>query len=172
MKTFKYFRDPNNFAYKMSEETECSVCKIVGVWFDASGFYGSQEIECICDNCLEAGKLIDLDIYTNADVYGGNQEATNTVMYKTPKLPSWQDIVWPSIDDEYCVFERFASKEDFDDFDDFQKACSKADDGNSDLNFLWKSMPNKRIKNYNEGPDLTVYLFSYEGTKYCIWDAN
>ena len=87
---FQYFRDPDNFAYKMEKQAECSVCNKVGLWFDAGGFYGSNKIECICDKCFLAGKLIDLGIETN-DTYHGSKEDRETISYKTPSLPTWQD---------------------------------------------------------------------------------
>ena len=37
---YRYFRDPDNFAYKTDQAKSCSVCGQVGIWFDAGGLYG------------------------------------------------------------------------------------------------------------------------------------
>ncbi len=70
---FKYFRDPENFAFRVDDNSKCSICGAVGLWFDAGGFYGGNEIDCICDNCLADGKLKELEIETN-EAFDGSAE--------------------------------------------------------------------------------------------------
>ncbi len=169
---FKYFRDPTNFAYRVEKETQCSICNKTGKWFDAGGYYGSNEIDCICDTCLGNGELKKLDIKTN-EASNGTIEEIETIIYKTPSLPTWQDNVWPYIDAEYCIFEKIASKIDFIDKDEFINSFSDSDKANSDLNWLWNILPEKQIRNLNEGNfNVSVYLFTGNGKKVCTWDAN
>ena len=168
---FRYFRDPDNFAFKTDSEIECSVCGKLGVWFDAGGFYGIDEIECICEECLAAGKLKDLEIEANEASKGSPEEAEE-IIYATPALPTWQDRIWPYVDGNYCVFERIASKEDFDSKDEFKASFPSKVAEHSDLDWIWEILPDKRVKNYRQGGDVTVYLFSNNGKKYCKWDAN
>jgi len=168
---FRYFRDPDNFAFKIEEEQQCSVCKDVGRWFDAGGFFGVNEIDCICDNCLSEEKLEELEIETN-EAFEGTDEEKREIIYKTPALPTWQGNRWPYVVGGYCVFERIASKEDFDGKDDFVGSFSNSDTKNSDMEWLWDSLPVKIIKNVNEGADISVYLFSRNGKKHCTWDSS
>lgn len=169
---FKYFRDPDNFAFKVDKESYCSVCNKVGLWFDAGGFYGINEIECICDDCLADGKLKKLEIETNG-ASEGNAEEKEIIIYKTPALPTWQDRIWPFVNGRYCVFERMASKTDFEGKEEFKCSFSDSDKENSDLDWLWDMLPEKRIANHKEGNfDVSVYLFSCDGKKYCTWDAS
>jgi len=152
-------------------ESNCSICEKTEICFDGRGFYGVNEIECICEECLANGRLEDLEIFTN-DVYSGSDEQRNEIAFRTPKLPTWQDVEWPFVDGDYCVFEKLASKEDFDNVDDFRKSILKADLESMDVDLVWSSMPNKKILNLSDGNhSLTIYLFSSSGKKICIWDA-
>ncbi len=126
---FKYFSDPDNFA---DEESKCSVCNKVGLWFDTGGYSGTNEIECICDDCLLEGKLKSLEIEAN-EALKGNTEDKETIIYRTPSLPTWQDSEWPFINGQYCVFERMASKADFQSKDEFKESFMESDKENSDL---------------------------------------
>lgn len=169
---FKYFRDPNNFAYKLAEICACSICGKTGLWFDASVFHGEEEIDSICDDCLADGKLESLQIETNT-AYGADKLETNIIRYRTPSLPTWQETHWPQFNGEYCIFERFASKADFASKDEFVNSFTAEDQATSNLDWLWKTLPNKRIRNHKDGNfDVTVYLFTCENQKLCIWDAN
>jgi len=170
---FKYFRDPDSFAFRIDDRAECSICKNIGLWFDASGFYGEDDLEIICDDCLVTGKLMEreYEIFIN-DAFGGNEEETNIIMYKTPPLPTWQDMVWPSINGQYCVFEGLASREDFESQEEFKKAFIRSDDGVSDLDYLWEALPKKRITTYKQAYAISIYLFTCNGEKYCTWDRS
>jgi uncharacterized protein CbrC (UPF0167 family) len=139
---FKYFRDPENFAFKIDSESTCSICEKSGIWFDAGGYSGQNEIICICDECLSLGKLVPLDISANqTNIESPNSDVIN---YCTPSLPSWQDQVWPYIDGDYCVFEKLASKLDFLDKDEFKQSFSDDDQNTSDFDWLWDMLPDIR----------------------------
>lgn len=168
---FKYFRDPDNFAFKTESESECSVCGKLEKWFDAGGFYGIDGIECICGDCLATGKLKKLEIETN-EASNGSVEEIEEIIYATPAFPTWQDCVWPYINGSYPIFERIASKEDFKDMNEFKASFSSKDAEVSDLDWLWEILPEKKLKNYQQCGDVTIYLFSSNGGKYCKWDAN
>lgn len=167
---FPYFREPDNFAYRLAEAAPCSLCGAHGLWFSAGGFYGREMIDCICDTCLASGKLKELGIETN-DAMEGSQEEIDFIVYATSALPTWQDRVWPRIDGRFCVFERFASQEDFVDKAEFIASFGDRYPG-SDLDWLWGVLPAKRLPHHRQGGDVTVYLFTSNGTKHCTWDAN
>lgn len=169
---FKYFRDPDNFVFRVGTTLPCSICETEGLWFNTGGFYGTNEIECICDNCLAEGKLKELGIETN-EASEGTTEEIETIIYRTPSLPTWQDRVWPYVDGSYYAFERMASKQDFESKEEFQNSFSESDKEQSDLDWLWEILPERRINNHLEGNfDVSVYLFTHGEKKYCTWDAN
>ncbi|EGQ8193813.1 hypothetical protein CGH25_18440 [Vibrio parahaemolyticus] len=168
---FEFFSDTENFAFKVDEPTQCSVCFKVGIWFDAGMYPGQTDIECICDSCLSSGALIELDIEPN-DCAESDTEDSKTITYKTPSLPCWQDHEWPfSSSGQYPVFERIASKEDFTDKLEFIEAYIP-EDTDVDFDWLWATLPNERLKNYTEAGNVSVYLFSLGKRKYWFFDCN
>ncbi|MCX7545014.1 CbrC family protein [Marinicella gelatinilytica] len=170
--TFRYFRDPDNFSFKLDKTSACSICGNNGIWFDAGGFYGEKEIDCICDECLIAGKLENLGIETN-EAFGDDENKTNIIIYNTPALPTWQNRVWPYVNGDYCVFERLASKADFINKNEFINSFSAEDEEQTDLDWLWQTLPNNRITNHLEGNfNVSVYLFTCQDRKYCTWDVS
>ena len=170
--TFKYFRDPVNFSYKIKTAAPCSICSMEGLWFDAGGFTGENEIECICDLCLHTGKLKELEIATN-EAMDGTSEQIEEIMYMTPRLPTWQEHLWPYINGQYCVFERMASKEDFENKKEFLDAVSAIEQGETDVELLWSLLPEKKVRNHVDGNyNVSVYLFTCGKNKYCTWDAS
>ena len=142
--TFKYFRDPENFAFKANTRINCSICQKQGKWFN-TGFRGINEIECICHECLSNGKLKTLEITSN-EAYGGSDKDTEIIEYRTPPLPTWQDIEWPCINGEYYTFERIASKKDFDNKEEFINSFSDEDKEGSDLDWIWCHLAKTIIK--------------------------
>jgi len=169
---FRYFRDPDNFAFKVDQASPCSVCGRVGLWFDAEGFYGANEIECICDDCLAQGRLKELEMETN-EALEGTEEEKDIIRFRTPALPTWQDRMWPFVNGQYCVFERMASKSDFESKEEFKASFSDSDKASSDLEWLWDVLPDERIANHKAGNfDVSVYLFTCDGKKYCTWDSS
>jgi uncharacterized protein CbrC (UPF0167 family) len=185
---YRYFRDPKNFSFICDEKGPCSVCGEIGLWFDAQSFYGTQDLDSVCDACLKGGKLIDLDVSTNyvridlvEKIFPEKkklEELTNEIVYKTPSLPSWQDLSWPFVENDFCIFEKIASKIDFildgvPDKNLFMSSFSEDDADNSDLNWLWETLSEHPITNLKDGNyDMTVYLFSTSGKPFCTWDAN
>ncbi|WP_179952022.1 CbrC family protein [Marinicella rhabdoformis] len=168
---FRYFRDPEGFAFLVDSPQPCSVCSKVGVWFDTGGYAGINEIDCICEACLKSGKLIDLEIEAN-QYYDDDSEESVTLMYKTPALPTLQETAWPLVDGELPVFERIASKQDFESKDEFLKSFSGEGHEVSEIEWLWDRLPEKKLNSYKDAGDVSVYLFTLKGNKYWMWDAN
>ncbi len=174
---FKYFQDYINFAYMKDEVSVCSICSKTGQMFDANMFVGSEDIECICSECLKSGELIKLNICTNdidsSDLDQSISDLSNEICYQTPALPTWQDMMWPFVDGDYCVFEKLASKLDFVNKEEFINSFSEEDKQNSNLDDLWGDLPDKKITNLKNGNyNMSVYLFTSKGKKICKWDAN
>lgn len=169
---YQYFRDPDNYSYKIDEESDCAICGKIGIWFDGGGFFGVEEIDCICDSCLESGKLKELRIETNSTL-SNIGSATEIILYKTPPLPTVQDGEWPIVNGNYCIFEKIASKPDFVSEEEFNSSFSDSDREEADLEWLWSVLPEVKITSLaNANYDITVYLFSAGNNKYCTWDAS
>jgi uncharacterized protein CbrC (UPF0167 family) len=170
---FRYFRNPKDYAFRTDEAKPCSVCGKEGIWFDGGGFYGADDIDCICDTCLSEGKLKELEIETN-EAFEGSEEQREEIVFRTPALPTWQDRCWPFRDGDYCQFEKIASKVDFTDKTEFISSFSKEDQENSDLSDIWENyLPEKPITSIQDGNyDISIYLFTRNGQKHCTWDAS
>lgn len=115
---FEYFRHPDKFAFKVDKPTPCSISGEVAICFDAGGYPGINDIDCICSKCLKTDALIEFEIESNMNFDDGS-EAAKTITYKTPDLPTWQDTVWPMIECKFPVFECITSLEDFADEEEF-----------------------------------------------------
>ncbi|WP_237064502.1 CbrC family protein [Microbulbifer zhoushanensis] len=168
---FKYFRKPEEFAFLTDGKVACSICGSIEQCFDTGGYSGVESIDCICPNCLKDGKLKELEIEANMNFDDGSEDA-EIITYKTPALPTWQDTAWPYIDGKFPVFECIASKEDFKDEKEFYQSFLRDQNDSSDIAFLWERLPDKKLSNYKEAGDVSVYLFSLDGEKYWVWDAN
>ena len=168
---FEYFRYPEKFAFLTDEPMPCSVCHDRTICFDAGGYPGVNDIECVCAECLKTGKLIDLEIEPNM-IFNDGSEAANTIAYRTPALPTWQDTAWPTIDGQPPIFECIASKQDFVDKQEFLDCFVENTQKKEDVAWLWDCLPDKKLNSYKEGGDISVYLFSLGNKKYWVWDSN
>ncbi|WP_159084247.1 CbrC family protein [Saccharobesus litoralis] len=168
---FKYFKNPDKFAFLTSEPEACSVCGKLEVCFDAGGYSGINSIDCICFECLASGKLIDLDIEPNM-IFDDGSEASKTITYKTPALPTWQETAWPTIKGRQPTFECIASKQDFLNKQDFLDCFIEDNQTREEVEWIWDTLPDKKLSSYEDASDISVYLFSLDNKKYWVWDAN
>lgn len=142
------------------------------MWLAAGGFYGVNEIDCICEDCLSGGKLKELELVTN-QAFEGSIEEIEGIIYRTPPLPTWQDKKWPFINGQYCVFEKLASKADFDSKEEFYQSFTTTEKEDTDLQWLWDTLTDKIVTNLQDGNfDVLIYLFTNNGKKYCTSDAS
>ena len=131
MNHFTYFENPLKFSPLRDGLTNCDICEREKICFDASLFYGEEQITAICPECLADGKLTDMDIFTcEGDVeelrsqlkdihpawsdkeIGDEVARKTTVLEKTtPHLVTWQDWEWPCADGDYCKFIGYGSKD-------------------------------------------------------------
>lgn len=127
--------------------------------------------------CLDEGKLKGLDLTTNCSTGQGTKTQNNQIEFRTPKLPTWQDMYWPySVEDrDYYIFEKLASKPDFSGKEEFINSFSQEDQDSLDLNDLWENfLVDRPITSLEDGNfDTSFYLFTTKmGKKYCRMDAN
>jgi uncharacterized protein CbrC (UPF0167 family) len=173
--TFKYFDHPELFVGLRNIETICDTCKQNKICFNAEGFLGWDELTSICPECLESGKLINLDsftctgdiqnlvvqlkqIYPNLtedEIQEMAKQKTIELEKSTPSLATWQDWSWPCADGDYCKFIGYGSKPFYKylandtSVEDFFKE-SFYDNEYYDDDLWSESVPDEIIKDYND----------------------
>lgn len=128
--TFTYFENPLKFSPLSDGLTTCAICGKEKICFDASLFYGEDQIDAICQECLTEGKLKDKNIFTcqgdaeelqrqlkDLHPTWSDEQLDEDVSRKTfslekttPHLVTWQDWEWPCADGDYCKFIGYGSK--------------------------------------------------------------
>ena len=179
---FPYFTDPVNFAYLRDDDAPCAFCGSTSHRLDGDHLYGVDEIDAACFDCVERGALIERDISTNSvnlklvrDTIGADaaESLTNTILYCTPKLPSWQDTYWPFVDGDFATFVKIASKTDFADQSHFADTILPDGISEPDPDWQWEMLPDHPINNLKDGQyDVSIYLFRRADRLVTIWDAN
>lgn len=121
--TCRYFAHPHQFSTYREEPGRCDLCGREEPRYDGA-YYGSQNIEFICEQCLATGRLKDLDISTNEGDIGALRaqlrelqpqlsdeereqlvrERTAELEHRTPQIMTWQDWFWPAHCGDYCQF--------------------------------------------------------------------
>lgn len=200
--TFKYFKSPEQCAAYHPEPTSCDCCQKTKQCFDAELFYGEKKLIAVCIDCMQAGKLQELEIYTNdadgqtlvdqlAEMYADKtaeeilteaKEKTAIVESCTPSILSWQDWKFPALDGDYCIFEGFASRGDYASLAgevepaEFFKSTLHPDwTGYINLDLLWEQVPKRRIRKLEHSDyDVIFYLFKSTTTEtyLTIWDTH
>lgn len=119
--TFRYFALPHRFSTYHEESHQCDLCNQHRPGYGAQSF---SDIEFVCEECLAAARLADLDFATNqgdvaalrtqvrermpqlSDTERGQmvQERTAELKYRTPHLVTWQDVLWPAHCGDYFRF--------------------------------------------------------------------
>ncbi len=179
---FRYFTDPENFAYLRDDSTPCEFCGSTSHRLDGGHLYGVDDVDAVCFGCVQRGALIERDISTNSvnldevrNALGDDaaESLSNTIMYCTPKLPSWQDTFWPFVDGDFATFVKIASKIDFVDQKQFTDSILPDGISEPDPDWQWDMLPDHPIRNIKEGQyDMSIYLFRRAERLVTIWDAN
>ena len=199
--TFKYYDKPELFTGLRNTETTCDTCGQEKICFDAEAFYGTEDINSICPDCLSSGQLNEKNIFTcNGDIEELKQQLKNlnptltdteieniaqqktTELEKTtPHLVTWQDWDWPCADGDYCKFIGFGSKPfyknlapDLPTEDFFKKSFY---DNGSDTDYLWKEvLPDKEIKNFEDSNKYGTLFYVFKSLNsdkiLTIWDCD
>lgn len=129
--SFKYFLYPHNFSTYANEPQRCDLCGNKRAGYKAP-FYGLKPIEFVCEECLVDGKLAEFDSCTNS-IYGDElrrqlkeihselsetdideivEDRDTELLYKTPRVTTWQDFSWPVHCGDYCCYIKEAGKPD------------------------------------------------------------
>lgn len=188
---FKYFENFEKFCSMTKEPKRCQICNENKICFD-SAFYGTENIEQVCSQCIYDKNLFGRKISTNStrkdkflnhlmnfDKSLSENEAieianklTKEIEQATPYLLTWQDMDWPFIDGDFAKFVAFGSKAFFN---------SHADDGNGKKLFNesiheellsykhdddWEEMlPDDLINNLEESEQYGVLYYVFQSLK-------
>jgi len=175
--SFKYFENPAAFAYMAEDGQACHFCEATGDCLDGAHFFGQEDIDAICFKCMQAGRLVDLDISAN-DIDASaldsslvdSDQVSNEITYCTPSVPTWQDSSWPIRNGRPYRFIKIASKRDYKSKEQFLGSLMEKND---DPEWLWSVLPDHKVENMKEGQyDISFYLFELKGDKLTTWDAN
>jgi uncharacterized protein CbrC (UPF0167 family) len=187
---FKYFENPESFSVISDENVCCDLCNKEKICFEADLFYGEDEIDFICPECLQSGALKNKDIITcegdiselkrqikNKNQHLSDQEIHELAVIKTseletttPKLITWQDWFWPCSVGDYCTFIGYGSKEFYQSLSNSESVKQFFSDSiyfsqkeESDCNYLWDEvLPEKPIKNYHQSEDYGTLFYVFK----------
>lgn len=128
-RVFRYFRRAHLFSdYTVIPQT-CDLCGHVRPGY-TGGFYGTREVKFLCEECLAAGRLAEIDAKTNqgdevalleqlrekhpeldeAKIEALARKRTEELIYRTPCPLTWQDFSWPTHCGDYCCFVKEVGK--------------------------------------------------------------
>jgi len=128
---FKYIKNPHNsVAINYSEKPQkCDICQKYSTGYEGP-YYGYEDINFICEDCLLNGKLKEKDIEANLghrfilkrqlkklypdkdeqDIETLVNQRTEEINYRTPPLTTFQEFTWPVHCGDYCCFIMEAGK--------------------------------------------------------------
>ncbi len=128
---YAYFADPENFSTWSDHAQECHICGEERPGFEGP-FYGEDEIEFLCEECLQGGAIVEFGATTNdgdmeslreqiADSNTGiadDQVAKEverkfaTLTEHTPPMATHAPLLWPAHCGDFCVYVKEAGRAD------------------------------------------------------------
>ena len=196
MDPFRYFANPQHPLSSWAEDPQpCRFCGTKGPGFDGP-YYGEEDVERVCEQCLRAGRLSDFGLSTcepDADALEAQlrrqnpdwsesqldalvKELTIELTQRTPGLQTWQELVWPAHCGDYCTFEEELGQPEIAELaGDVEPKVWFADNVPNAREEIWDFVRwNSAREHPTESYDFTVYCFSCRkcGGKLLRWDAN
>jgi uncharacterized protein len=196
---FRYFRDPHTFSTYSGDSERCDLCGQIRPGYDGP-FYGPQDVDRVCEQCLATGRLLDIEGSANegdaarvreqlaqlhpdlaADQVDALAQArTVEVETRTPHLVTWQSFFWPVHCGDYCCFLREAGKPDLRKLAPdrngraFLRAHLYNEDEDTGIEYLWEQLRPDSPTSQGESYTVGVYLFQcLHCQEYVIlWDSD
>jgi uncharacterized protein CbrC (UPF0167 family) len=201
MIVFKYIDKPELLVGLKDHSSICDTCKELKVCYDATSFYGSEDLTSICPECLAGGKLYNKNVFTcDGDIEelkgqlkwlnpALNDEEIEIIANQrtlelektTPHLITWQDWRWPCADGDYCRFIGYGSKplyqqlaKDSSGKDFFRNSFYSIEEY---FDHLWDGvLSDKLISNFEESNKFSsvFYVFKslYSERVITLWDCS
>ncbi|WP_138995268.1 CbrC family protein [Larkinella sp. C7] len=187
--TFTYFDQPARWIGVSDQETRCDLCHQQKPCFDATGFFGEDELAFICPDCLSNGRLYERDSYTcqgdvaelkrqlkslhpalsKAELDDLADQKTLELEKTTPHLVTWQDWEWPCADGEYARFIGYGSRPFYTKLVGnsdarmlFEKSIYYTLAEESDAEELWEDVPRKLIVDYADSSKYSTLFYVFK----------
>jgi uncharacterized protein len=158
---FRYFVDPHrSTASTWSDEPQqCGICEERRRGYDGP-YYGVENVEFVCEECLVSGALEKRDLKTNTGEAGPRDERRRELEHRTPHLVTWQDLYWPVHCDDFCRFEREVGQRELVDEDFFRTHLHPE---LQEYDIGWDELPPQGPTSRTESNSPSVYLFRCVG---------
>ena len=103
---FKYIEDCHDILEYNKEGVQCQCCgKITN--FYTEHIYCVEDIDVICDECIKSGfacKKFNGSFNEARKI--DNIDAFNEIVHKTPRIPAFQEFIWPDCCNDMCKYLR------------------------------------------------------------------
>jgi uncharacterized protein CbrC (UPF0167 family) len=130
-RTYQYFADPQNFSTWSEHPQECSLCGQEKPGFEGP-FYGEEEVDFVCEDCLAGGAIIESGANTNdgdmdslreqiAELHPEfkEEQVAREVERKfaalgeqTPPMATHGPLLWPAHCGDFCQFIKEVGRTD------------------------------------------------------------
>jgi len=192
---FRYHHNPHKFSTYSLELGNCDFCSQKTPGYKGP-FYGTNNVNFVCEECLIVGKLAERNAFTNEGDFGSLKKeiqqkqpqlneseivrlakiANDELCHRTPHVVTWQDFLWPVHCADYCGVIKEAGKPDLlkiAPMDEVRLMFGSIDDENFKDWFetgIRPDSPNDNLIAYSIG----VYLFQcLHCQKYIVlWDTD
>jgi uncharacterized protein CbrC (UPF0167 family) len=196
---YRYFAEPHLFSTYRQVAQICDICHCEALGY-AGPFYGSYELEFVCEPCLLTGRLAEYGCSTNSpDTVGLSQnlrrmypalsdgqfrlmseQRTEELVTRTPHAVTWQDFDWPSHCEDYCRYLKEIGKRDIAELTHggdgkyFMRTHLQQVHHDDEVDWIWEVLRPDVPRNGEIAYDIGVYLFQcLTCSEYVIlWDMS
>ncbi|RIV26397.1 hypothetical protein D2Q93_04295 [Alicyclobacillaceae bacterium I2511] len=192
---YRYFRHPYQFSTYTDNLSTCELCGQYRTGYMGE-FYGLEEMEFVCEECLINGKLGENGFTTNEGDKGSlvrqlqgfgvlsneeiemlAQKCTVDLEQRTPFIPTYQHLFVPAHCGDYCCYLKQAGQSDFNELSpdgEGKRFLSSMIDDHIDVGYLWSSMRSDSPQNAELTTPIGVYLFQciHCGRYKVAWDHD
>lgn len=196
---FRYFERPHQFSTYRETAGRCDICGQSKAGYQEP-FYGADEIEFVCEECLVTGRLTDQGITTNEgdgaalkrqlrerypqwsaqQIQEQLEKLSAELEQRTPHMTTWQSFFWPAHCGDYCRYLKEVGQKDFvglapdGDGISFLATHSNSINDLAQADDIWKTMRPDAPADNSVSYSVGVYLFQcLECNEYVIlWDSD
>ena len=154
-----------------------------------------RDLEFVCEDCLIQERLSELNTvtndcdvealklqiaqlcsgYTEQEVEKFSQEKSFEIIYRTPRIQTWQDYLWPAHCGDYCKFIKEVGQSELLQIAKLEEIKDLlAIEDETDFRFIWESIRKDIPVDNSTAYDIGIYLFQcLHCNEYVVlWDEN